>query len=387
MQFQIHIPTVIVALILGYALLAIQLSIPGQRPRSLALQWWNWGNWAVLAAFGVLFSRVWMPVLWSQIGGNVLFALGGALYSNAVYYFLHGRHAPRAMWVALGLCAFAMLAVAQQSFGVRTVVYSTGLAIMLIPGVWQIVRYGWFREPILRMVALSTSITLAGLVLRISQAGMHPEGFGEMAEPGTGPGLVVLTAYLAMLGSGFGFVLAVLERNVLQMEALATHDGLTDCLNRSAAIALLDNTLQRAHRTVEATSLVMLDLDHFKNINDRYGHRTGDEVLRRFAQAARMRLRASDVLARMGGEEFALILPNTDAIGAVHVAESVRSAIEALAISDLKEGTISITVSAGVACALGSTSTTADALYHRADTALYAAKAGGRNRIELAADL
>ena len=131
----------------------------------------------------------------------------------------------------------------------------------------------------------------------------------------------------------------------------------------------------------------MLDLDHFKGVNDKYGHRTGDEVLRKFAQTARMRLRASDVLARMGGEEFAIILPTTDAVGAVHVAESVRATIESLLISDLKGSTLSITVSAGVACAASGATTTPDLLYQRADAALYAAKAAGRNRIELAADL
>ena len=89
----------------------------------------------------------------------------------------------------------------------------------------------------------------------------------------------------------------------------------------------------------------------------------------------------------MGGEEFALILPSTDAVGAVHVAESVRAATEALVIQDLKDGTLSITISAGVACAAAGAVTTPDLLYHRADTALYAAKAAGRNRIELATDL
>ena len=382
----IHIPTVVVTLILGYAMLALQMSVTHQTKSSAPLRMWNWGNWAFLAAFSFMMSRLVAPFWVSAIGGNILILVGFALYSQAIYLFLHGA-APRILWISLGICCVGVVALHPLDYAQRSSAYSLMGVMMVTPGVWHILRHGWYKEPSLRMVALTMGLCGMGLVLRAIQAWTDPFAIGDLTQPGKGPALTFLIAFICMLGSGFGFILAALERSASHMENLATHDGLTDCLNRSAAVALLGNTLQRALRTGESTSLVMLDLDLFKAVNDKHGHRTGDEVLRKFAQTARLRLRASDVLARMGGEEFALILPSTDAVGAVHVAESVRAAIEALVIHDLKEGTLSITVSAGVACAAAGAITTPDQLYHRADTALYAAKAAGRNRIELAADL
>ncbi|OYT90057.1 MAG: GGDEF domain-containing protein [Burkholderiales bacterium PBB3] len=382
----IHIPTVVVTLILGYAMLALQMSVARKTQDSAPLRIWNWGNWAFLAAFLFLVSRLAVPLWVSTIGGNTLILVGLALYSQAIYLFLHGT-APRSMWITLAVCCAAVVALHPLDYAPRSSAYSLLQVLMLVPGVWHIIRHGWYKEPSLRMVALTLGLCGLGLLWRAVQALNDPFAFGDALEPGRGPALTFLVAFICMLGSGFGFILAALERSANHMENLATHDGLTECLNRSAAVALLGNTLQRAQRTGESTSLVMLDLDHFKSVNDKYGHRTGDEVLRKFAQTARLRLRASDVLARMGGEEFALILPTTDAVGAVHVAESVRAAIEALVINNLKDGTLSVTVSAGVACAAAGAVTTPDLLYHRADTALYAAKAAGRNRIELAADL
>lgn len=383
----IHIPTVVVTLILGYAMLALQMSVTRQAKNSAALRMWTWGNWAFLCAFIFLLSRLVVPFWISAIGGNILILVGFALYSQAIYLFLHGA-APRLMWMTLAACCIGVVALHPLEYAQRASVYSLMSVVMLTPGVWHILRHGWHKEPSLRMVALTLGLCGVGFILRAVQAWTEPFSLSNSMQPGTGPALTFLVAFTCMLGSGFGFILAALERSANHMENLATHDGLTECLNRSAAVALLDNTLQRAQRTGESTSLVMLDLDHFKAVNDKHGHRTGDEVLRKFAQTARMRLRASDVLARMGGEEFALILPATDAVGAVHVAESVRAAIEALTIDDMKNGNVSITVSAGVACAAGGGPlTTPDLLYHRADTALYAAKSAGRNRIELAADL
>ena len=382
----IHVPTVVVTLILGYAMLALQMSVTRQTKKSAPLRMWGWGNWAFLVAFLFLVSRVAVPLWISVVGGNILILVGLALYSQAIYLFLHGT-ALRSMWIALAVCCVGVAALYPLDYAERASIYSLMGTLMLAPGVWHIIRHGWHKEPSLRMVALTLGLCGLGLVLRAVQAWTDPFAFGDVLQPGKGPAVTFLVAFICMLGSGFGFILAALERAANHMENLATHDGLTECLNRSAAVALLGNTLQRAQRTGESTSLVMLDLDHFKGVNDKYGHRTGDEALRKFAQTARLRLRASDVLARMGGEEFALILPATDAVGAVHVAESVRAAIEALVIQDLKGGTLSLTVSAGVACAAAGAVTTPDLLYHRADTALYAAKAGGRNRIELAADL
>jgi diguanylate cyclase (GGDEF)-like protein len=123
-------------------------------------------------------------------------------------------------------------------------------------------------------------------------------------------------------------------------------------------------------------------VDHFKRINDQHGHRAGDAVLRRLAQVVRSRLRASDVFSRVGGEEFSVLLPATDAVGAQRVAEDIRRAVAAVPV-DIQDGPVlHITVSAGVATSPAAGGLSADQLYTRADQALYRAKAMGRDRVE-----
>jgi diguanylate cyclase (GGDEF)-like protein len=130
-----------------------------------------------------------------------------------------------------------------------------------------------------------------------------------------------------------------------------------------------------------ALGLVMLDLDHFKRINDRYGHETGDQVIRELGSALRFTLRRSDIAARMGGEEFAVLLPYSNESAARSLFARLRAALETLRIPGMDEP---VRLSAGLAL-LGPDDTSLEALRARADTALYQAKAEGRDRLVLAA--
>ena len=169
-------------------------------------------------------------------------------------------------------------------------------------------------------------------------------------------------------------------RNLSLAERRASTDSLTGLPNRRG----LDDTLKRmvahANRTHTPVSLVAIDLDHFKTINDTCGHECGDEVLAAFGVMLRANLRGADVAARAGGEEFVVALPDTDRSGAMHVAEHIRRATEALTVPRLGAR---ITASFGVA-ALPDDAHDTDALLRLADRALYAAKQRGRNRVEAA---
>jgi diguanylate cyclase (GGDEF)-like protein len=158
-------------------------------------------------------------------------------------------------------------------------------------------------------------------------------------------------------------------------------DGLTGCVNRTHAMAVIDMELRRARRTGLPVSLIMLDIDHFKKVNDRYGHLCGDAVLA--AVGARMRevLRASDLKCRYGGEEFLVLLPETPLEGAKRVADTLCRDLSNLKILWHGE-TISITASLGVAVAHPAEFDT-PALVGRADAALYRAKHHGRNCVRL----
>jgi diguanylate cyclase (GGDEF)-like protein len=180
-------------------------------------------------------------------------------------------------------------------------------------------------------------------------------------------------------------VLAIAVRNVqlfAEVRQNSLHDGLTRCVNRTHGLEVLDAELQRARRTTAALSVILLDIDHFKDINDRFGHLCGDAVLAAVGRRIREVLRASDVKCRYGGEEFLVILPDTAEAGGRRVAETLRVEVGELQVPWNGE-MVRVTASLGLAIALVG-ELDGQALLARADVALYAAKKQGRNRVVLA---
>jgi diguanylate cyclase (GGDEF)-like protein len=167
-------------------------------------------------------------------------------------------------------------------------------------------------------------------------------------------------------------------RNLAIAETRAATDALTGLPNRRAVDDTLLRLLAQAGRSFDPLSAVLLDLDHFKQINDTYGHDRGDEVLAAFATRLREVVRTSDFAGRNGGEEFVLLLPDTDRTGAVRLAEKVRDVMRTLTVPGVQRP---ITASFGIAC-FPDDAVEAEALMRSADRALYAAKRGGRDRIE-----
>jgi diguanylate cyclase (GGDEF)-like protein len=164
----------------------------------------------------------------------------------------------------------------------------------------------------------------------------------------------------------------------LELRRVAMTDSLTGALSRRAFRDECGRTLALALRHRHPMSCIMLDLDHFKSVNDRHGHPVGDQVLAEMAAVCRAELRTSDAFGRVGGEEFAVLLPLSDLAAAMTVAEKLRAAIARLSVPT-PDGPLRLTASFGVA-ALDPTVTDLDGLLRNADAALYAAKAEGRNR-------
>jgi diguanylate cyclase (GGDEF)-like protein/PAS domain S-box-containing protein len=169
------------------------------------------------------------------------------------------------------------------------------------------------------------------------------------------------------------------KNNETKLHQLATTDELTGAHNRRYFLQLSRRELERAKRYGNSLSVLMLDIDHFKKINDTYGHSIGDIVLTDMVAAIRKTLRAVDIFGRVGGEEFAIMLPEIHAKGARSVAERLRKTVESTSV-ETEKGIISITLSIGIAC-LQEYSDTLDDLLRYADTALYEAKENGRNRV------
>ena len=178
----------------------------------------------------------------------------------------------------------------------------------------------------------------------------------------------------------FGFLLLHKERAEAEARRLATMDPLTGAYNRKTFHEIAERELSRARRAGQPLSILMLDIDHFKAINEKHGLRTGDEVLRKFADVVRSAMRKEDMLVRYGGEEFVVLLPEVPGPGAVVVAGRIRRfvASEPIEVNGQK---FPLTVSLGVAARLDEGPESIDTLLDRADNALALAKERGRNRV------
>ncbi len=177
-------------------------------------------------------------------------------------------------------------------------------------------------------------------------------------------------------------LVGVAVRNVQlarELEENGVYDGLTGCFNRTHSMRVLQTELQRARRQQAPIALIMLDLDHFKTVNDTFGHLCGDAVLAAVGQRIRDILRNSDTKCRYGGEEFMVVLSDTPRAGAMHVAESLRQQLAETSVTWNGE-TVATTASIGLAMGLPR-EVDPTALIGRADAALYRAKHGGRNQV------
>jgi diguanylate cyclase (GGDEF)-like protein len=170
-------------------------------------------------------------------------------------------------------------------------------------------------------------------------------------------------------------------RETLRQQAM--QDALTGLWNHGAIFELLDKELARTAREHTSVAVLMVDLDHFKSVNDAHGHLAGDVVLKEAVQRMKNLVRRSDFIGRYGGEEFLVVLPNCDSVDATAQAERLRQALAASPV-DLPGGSLTITASIGVACASGSQIPRVDTLVREADEAMYLAKKNGRNRVEFA---
>lgn len=189
-----------------------------------------------------------------------------------------------------------------------------------------------------------------------------------------------------LLGSiAIGLDVTEQRRMALELQRLATHDFLTDLYNRRELMLRLDEDFARAKRYKRSLAILMIDIDHFKQVNDQFGHQVGDEVLSKFSTMLREAIRSTDYAGRYGGEEFMLVLPEADAAMAVEFAERLRTNVILEPWHDITESLASITISIGVACYDEQTASV-DNLIGAADQALYQAKGNGRDQVCIASD-
>ena len=184
--------------------------------------------------------------------------------------------------------------------------------------------------------------------------------------------------FATSVAASIAFLLLHRDRAEAGLQRLAAVDPLTEVFNRLAFFSFAENQLARAQRSGEPCTLLMLDLDHFKHVNERFGHEAGDRVLREFSAVVRGALRAGDLIGRYGGEEFCVLLPNTALRAALEVAERLRATVAARRLGGLAPA---VTVSIGVTPCEAHRLGLLHAAIGRADLALCRAKQDGRNRV------
>jgi len=352
----------------------------GQR-RSEAL--WSWA--AVMCAFAVsnvLYGfRGAIGDFWSVVLGNGVLALAFALMLLSLWRFQGIRPRPLLMGLPV-LLALGLYALFIDAYRIRVIVGGTlfpaqlGLVLQVLlsrrrpvlgRGRWMLVTGAAVLGTILLLRAL-------GMLLGWLDAGDALANYRWQA-------MLVLVAMVAVLSFGLGFVYMNLERAERRSFELAMRDVLTGLANRRAILDLLRSSVARARRQGQWLSVLMVDIDHFKAVNDNHGHQAGDAVLRQVAQTLASRLRAQDQIGRFGGEEFLVLLPDTQAEGARVLADALRQAVQQTS-TPWGGQQIAVTISIGVCGHPLSEGDSPESLIAAADRAMYQAKRLGRNRVE-----
>ena len=198
--------------------------------------------------------------------------------------------------------------------------------------------------------------------------------------PSGSPAIVVVAGVAALLASSFAFLLLHQARAQAEATRLATTDPLTGAYNRRTFHEIAEREMSRARRANQPLSIIMLDVDHLRRLNDDFGHEAGDEVLQRVADIVRTVLRKEDMLVRFAGEQFLVMLPEVSGPGAVVVAGRIRRSVADAEIEVARQA-LQVTVSLGVAARLDEGPESVDQLVARAESALALAKQRGRNRV------
>jgi diguanylate cyclase (GGDEF)-like protein len=300
----------------------------------------------------------------------------GALLAGLMYWLFYSMPDPANPWVGAPLLLLPLFLWAALRFGIRGVSL-LGCVVSLLAMVLTVQGRGMLslldagiKAQLLQQYLAQLLLTGLAVAAMVNDLGLKYRNLQQAEQK-----LVHAHDSLSALNQELE---ARVVLRTTELERLATTDPLTDAHNRRFLMARAEIEIALARRQSHTVSLVMFDLDHFKRINDNHGHNVGDRVLVELSRAVRQELRLGDTFARVGGEEFVMLLPRSDAAQAWLVAERLRTMFEALSIRIDSDLVLHITASFGVATTDAKTHTV-DALYVAADTALYQAKNAGRN--------
>ncbi|HEY9163371.1 MAG TPA: GGDEF domain-containing protein [Magnetovibrio sp.] len=367
----------ILATVIMFAVWHINRSIPG-------VGYWAIGRLAITLALMVFTLQPQTELGLSVIVGNAILMFG-------LYFIVQGNFAfmtrpttplfPIIASFAVSLVGMAYWSMVEPNYTARTLMMTFALVVFD----WYSFRALWPREEeelyffgkLMAVVFFGHGIVQV-LRAAISLGEWNAETY---LDPALSTQLVLIAAIAMSTLTTMAHVAIIMEFLKKDLKRQAERDPLTGAYNRRAFHTLANHVFARGRREGGAISLVILDLDHFKSVNDSHGHAVGDKVLKRVVSLAHGVLRAEDVLVRLGGEEFAMMLPAATQNEALHIAERIRKAIEAESFR-ADDKTVKVTTSLGVtSLSVMGANDVIDDLIKQADIALYQAKVAGRNQV------
>jgi diguanylate cyclase (GGDEF)-like protein len=338
-------------------------------------------GWSSLAA------HAYLPQSAMLLGGNAFTLLAQGMSVIALRMLL-GEALRARLVVAVGVLGWfgvAWFGLIQPNYQVRVLWGSLAIGVNILLSVEALLGVAVRRRSRARTVLLGVFAMAAALLIwRNIQLWMGDYQLPGITTASNTNFFYVMFSGLQPLFAGIGFLLLYNEILQQELRLLARIDPLTGVSNRLAIDEATTMMLAHSARYRQSLAVLMLDADHFKSVNDRFGHNGGDKVLRSLVFSIRATLRDSDLIGRVGGEEFVVLSPGADMASAMLLAERVRSTVEHTPLV-IDGQSLTLTVSVGVAVAALNESD-GTVLLQRADAALYEAKRAGRNRVEAAVD-
>ncbi len=344
-------------------------SIKGLREWSLALL-----LFFIAGALTAFRSRI--PDAFSITMANLLLSLGMylAYVGSQIFYGVKPRPVPWLALIFIVLLGQIWFTHFEPIYYTRLIQFNLLAACMFLVHAHLIFKEG--LTSFARILTFGVMVYMVAIqIMRMVAIFIWPINDGLMD---TSPHhLIYITSFaFSILLFSIGVVLLATDKLRTELEHLATHDSLTNALTRRHMNEIAHSELERCKRSGRSMALLLIDLDHFKKINDSYGHQAGDRVLINFVTRVRALLRLPDRLGRFGGEEFVVLLPEASLDEAIQAANRIRESCAAEAQGPTYTVSIGVSVNQGDA-------DTVDAILARADAAMYRAKSNGRNRVEM----
>lgn len=381
---QLDVRTILLALAAGNLIMAVGLIVVNvESAAARGGRLWIAGNLAWFCGWVLLMLRGITPPLVSVILGNSILAAGLVFEFDAICMFRKRPYHRGLLYAALVLQVVSLVTMyafvaSPQAYIIECSLFGGLVALALVVRLLVHGPSQW-RSADGLAVAVMALIAFASL-FRAVHTIVYPQATTTLLVQNAVQSGFFAALYVATIGSSYAFLLMTKQESDAALLELATRDSLTGALNRRAFISAVANEQTRCRRLSRPISLLMMDLDHFKDVNDRYGHLIGDKMIVHFADVVRTSLRPYDLFGRYGGEEFVILLPEN---GEDEAAQTAQRICESIAGAPLEAPphAVRYTVSIGVASCPPNSPDTLDDLLKRADAALYEAKSLGRNRV------